>query len=239
MTHVSSEQAPAGTQNAAPAVPDGADGAGGGGILVVDDHELVRLGFRALLLAHSPSAGAPTEIFEAQTLAQALAVYEANRAAIGVVLLDLALPDTQGLSGLMVFRKRFPAARIVVLSGTGDKSLAQGALALGASAFLSKSGDLAEVLRFIRQRGMFYGLAGSADTAWPADGRARAASESEARQGLTARQVQMLEWILDGKSNREIALAAHLSEGTVKNHVSTLLLVFGMRSRAQLISNLH
>ena len=238
MTHVSSEQAPAGTQNAAPAVPDGADGAGGG-ILVVDDHELVRLGFRALLLAHSPSAGAPTEIFEAQNLAQALAVYEANRAAIGVVLLDLALPDTQGLSGLMVFRKCFPAARIVVLSGTGDKSLAQGALALGASAFLSKSGDLAEVLRFIRQRGLFYGLAGSADTAWPADGRARAASEPEARQGLTARQIQMLEWILDGKSNREIALVAHLSEGTVKNHVSTLLLVFGMRSRAQLISSLR
>lgn len=56
---------------------------------------------------------------------------------------------------------------------------------------------------------------------------------------LTERQAQVLDWILAGQSNRDIAERAHLSEGTVKNHVSALLLLFGVRSRAQLISLLR
>ena len=196
------------------------------GILVVDDHELVRLGFRALLQTHAAAADS-VQVFEAQNLAEALVLYARHLSSIGVVLLDLALPDTQGLSGLVEFRKRFPGARIVVLSGTTSASLAQGALALGASAFLSKSADLAEVLRFIRERGLFT----PAEKADPAGSRAP--------PQMSLRQAEILEAILAGKSNREIAQMTNLSEGTVKNHVSTLLLMFGMRSRAQLISSLR
>lgn len=197
------------------------------GILVVDDHELVRLGFRALLQTSAASADSATQVFEAQNLAEALALYAQNVSAIGVVLLDLALPDTQGLSGLVVFRKRFPGARIVVLSGATGAGLGQAALALGASAFLSKSADLAEVLRFIRERGLFT----------PA--KAADASGERALQQLSPRQAEVLELILAGQSNREIAQVTRLSEGTVKNHVSSLLLMFGMRSRAHLISSLR
>lgn len=197
------------------------------GILIVDDHELVRLGFRALLQAHAGSADSATPIFEAQNLAEALALYTRHVSAIGVVLLDLALPDTQGLSGLVMFRKRFPGARIVVLSGATGAGLAQAALALGASAFLPKSADLAEVLRFIRERGLFT----------PA--KAADAGGELAPQQLSPRQAEILDLILAGKSNREIAQVTNLSEGTVKNHVSTLLLTFGMRSRAHLISSLR
>lgn len=194
------------------------------GILVVDDHELVRLGFRALLQTHAVSADS-TQIFEAQNLAEALALYARHLTSIGVVLLDLALPDTQGLSGLAEFRRRFPGARIVVLSGTTSAGLAQGALALGASAFLSKSADLSEVLRFIQARGLF------TPTESPACSRTPPL--------MSPRQAEILKSILAGKSNREIAQGTNLSEGTVKNHVSTLLLMFGMRSRAQLISSLR
>ena len=197
------------------------------GILVVDDHELVRLGFRALLQTSAASADSATQVFEAQNLAEALALYAQHVSAIGVVLLDLALPDTQGLSGLVVFRKRFPGARIVVLSGATGVGLGQAALALGASAFLSKSADLAEVLRFIRERGLFT----PAKAADPGCERAP-------RQ-LSPRQAEVLELILAGRSNREIAQVTRLSEGTVKNHVSSLLLTFGMRSRAHLISSLR
>ena len=195
------------------------------GILVVDDHELVRLGLRALLQTHATSPDAAPQVFEAQNLAEALVLYARHLTAISVVLLDLALPDTQGLSGLVEFRKRFPGARIVVLSGTTSAGLAQGALALGASAFLPKSADLAEVLRFIRERDLFT-PAGTTDPAG-----------CDAPQRLSPRQTEILESILSGKSNREIAQATNLTEGTVKNHVSTLLLVFGLRSRAQLISS--
>lgn len=196
------------------------------GILVVDDHELVRLGFRALLQAQAASAGPQPRIFEAQTLGDALALYARHLSAIGVVLLDLALPDAAGLSGLMAFRDRFPGVRIVVLSGTTSAGLKQGALALGASAFLSKSGDLREVLHFIRERGLF----GSRE---PGAGPVRSGPH------LSPRQAEILELIVAGRSNREIAQLTHLSEGTVKNHVSTLLLTFGMRSRAYLISSLR
>ena len=197
------------------------------GILVVDDHELVRLGFRALLQTSAASADSTTQVFEAQNLAEALALYAQHVSAIGVVLLDLALPDTQGLSGLVVFRKRFPGARIVVLSGATGVGLGQAALALGASAFLSKSADLAEVLRFIRERGLFT----PAKAADPGCERAP--------HKLSPRQAEVLELILAGRSNREIAQVTRLSEGTVKNHVSSLLLTFGMRSRAHLISSLR
>ncbi len=194
------------------------------GILVVDDHELVRLGLRALLQAqpgHMP-------VHEARSLADALAFYAAHAAALHLVLLDLDLPDAHGLDALVRFRRAFPQARVIVLSGMGSPSLAQGALALGAQAFLPKSGHLGEVLRYVRD----HDLAAPVPPPAPAGG-------PYAQQQLTPRQAEILDWLLAGKSNKEIARLSHLSEGTVKNHVSTLLLVFGMRSRAQLISSLR
>ena len=209
-------------------------------ILVVDDHDLLRLGVRALVQAQAASSGASIEVFEAGNVARALALYEEHRDSIGLVLLDLALPDTHGLSGLAEFRLRYPAARIVVLSGTGNTSLAQGAVALGASAFLPKSADLKEVVGFIRACGLLDG--GAAQTSPPVMktlGSYAETAHASAWQELTPRQMQVLQWVLEGKANKEIAQIANLSEGTVKNHVSTILLLFGVRSRAQLISSLR
>ncbi|MEJ1170992.1 response regulator transcription factor [Variovorax sp. CCNWLW235] len=210
-------------------------------ILVVDDHDLLRLGVRALVQAQAASSGASIEVFEAGNVARALALYEEHRDAIGLVLLDLALPDTHGLSGLAEFRLRYPAARIVVLSGTGNTSLAQGAVALGASAFLPKSADLKEVVGFIRACGLLDAGAGpiAPPPVMKALGSYAETAHASAWQELTPRQMQVLQWVLEGKANKEIAQIANLSEGTVKNHVSTILLLFGVRSRAQLISSLR
>ena len=212
-------------------------------ILVVDDHDLVRLGVRALLEAQSSPSGETVEVFEAGNLAEALALYERVRGAVDLVLLDLALPDTQGLSGLMEFRARHPAARIVALSGSGTTSLAQstiaqGALGLGACAFLPKSANLKEVVSFIRACGLL-GSNAIDGSRRPATTQIRPIKSSHDRawQALAPRQAQVLQWILEGKTNKEIAEAASLGEGTVKNYVSTILLLFGVRSRAQLISS--
>lgn len=213
-----------------------------GAILVVDDHDLLRLGVRALIQAQTASSGASIEVFEAASAAEALALYEKHRESIRLVLLDLALPDTHGLSGLAEFRLRHPSARIVVLSGTGNTSLAQGAVALGASAFLPKSADLKEVVGFIRACGL---LEPDASEVPPPATMPRVfggygeSAQASAWQELTPRQMQVLQWVLEGKANKEIAHLANLSEGTVKNHVSTILLLFGVRSRAQLISSLR
>jgi len=218
-------------------------------MLVVDDHELVRLGLRTLVQSYALSSGRTLPVFEACTLQQALGVYHQYQSDISLVLLDLHLPDAHGLSGLTTFVARFPAARVVVLSAVNDPALVREALATGASAYLTKSGDLQQVVGYIRSQGMLdqedaFSTAGMLAQA-PVQKVAEALSGRTMRTAtgaclqLTARQGQVLDWILVGQSNRAIADMAGLSEGTVKNHVSTLLLLFGVRSRAQLISLLR
>ncbi|HZF85381.1 MAG TPA: response regulator transcription factor [Burkholderiaceae bacterium] len=225
--HPSPPQAAPPPGEADPAVP-------ARGILVVDDHELVRLGLRALLLMQTRSV----PVYEARSLADALALYGSHAASLHLVLLDLELPDAQGLDTLVRFRRAFPASRVIVLSGTGNPVLMQGALTLGAMAFLPKSGHLGEVLRYVQEHDLG-ALPPPASPAAPAAARETQAQPDPQLQQLTPRQVEILDWLLAGKSNREIAQLSFLSEGTVKNHVSTLLLQFGMRSRAQLISALR
>lgn len=218
-----------------------------GGILVVDDHELVRLGFRALVQSQASMARqAPIAVFEAHTLAQALLLYGDHRVEIAVVVLDLNLPDADGLDGLMTFRQHFPTSTVVVLSGTDNPALVRNALALGAISFFSKSGDLGDMVGFVHacvlqgpeaaSRRLPRRTPAFASLTSPADAGEFAPA---AGQSLSSRQLQILQWLLEGKSNREIGQLAFLSEGTVKNHVSTLLLSFGVRSRAQLISKLR
>jgi DNA-binding NarL/FixJ family response regulator len=225
------------------------------GLLVVDDHELLRLGLRTLVQSHAATSGQAVQVFEARGLQEALAVYASHQAEIALVLLDLHLPDAHGLSGLAAFVARFPGARVVVLSGVSDPALMREALAGGASAYLTKSGDLQDVVRYIGELGLL--RLGDASIRAPADGEAvdPTVDGSDAQRGklpkrvlrtaageavqISTRQAQMLDWILVGMSNREIADKAYVSEGTVKNHVSALLLLFDVRSRAQLISLLR
>lgn len=214
------------------------------GLLVVDDHELLRLGLRTLVQSHAQSNGLVVDVFEAHNLQQAIATYGENAAAIQLVLLDLHLPDAHGLSGLTAFKARYPEAHVVVLSGVSDPALQRDALALGASAYLTKSGDLDQVVRYIASLNVI-SLSGQTEDSTasgpghpPSAGRSVRTADGEWVQ-LSARQAQVLDWILSGWSNRQIADHAKLSEGTVKNHVSTLLLLLGVRSRAQLISQLR
>lgn len=217
-------------------------------MLVVDDHDLVRLGLRTLLQFHTPDNCREISVFEARTLQQALSEYRTHQAAIGLVLLDLHLPDAHGLSGLTTFIAHFPTARVVVLSADNDPALVRLALTAGASAYLAKSGDLHNVIGFIRSLGLLkesgiQEVCESSRQALLSDAALHTTrticTNSGERLPLTVRQAEVLDWILAGQSNRQIASLADLSEGTVKNHVSTLLLMFNARSRAQLISQLR
>ncbi|MGF6346865.1 response regulator [Variovorax sp. W2I14] len=214
-------------------------------ILIVDDHELVRLGVRALLQSLSSLSDPVVNVLEAGSLAEALALYEDHKHKIDLVMLDLALPDTHGLSGLTTFYGNYPDARVVVLSGVGDtpsarKELAQRALAAGARAFLPKTANLQEVASFIRACGLVGGDALDSlprrlkDSFQPGKSLLEQASKT-----LAARHLPVFRLILEGMNNKEIAEMLHLSEGTVKNYVSTILLRLGIRSRAQLISRLR
>ncbi|WP_291555860.1 response regulator transcription factor [Comamonas sp. SCN 65-56] len=216
-------------------------------ILLVDDHELVRLGFRTLLTEQPRAAGQPLlTIHEADTLAHALTLYQAHAADIAVVVLDLTLRDSHGLDTLIAMRQACPDATVVVLSGTAGPAVARDVLALGAAAYFPKTGDLSRMLEFVRTcalQGAQVAQQMQHAPRHPPDGLTRLTSAADpmtdAGSQLTARQLQTLQWVLEGKSNREIGEITCLSEGTVKNHVSMLLLSFAVRSRAQLIAKLR
>ena len=209
-------------------------------ILVIDDHDLLRLGLRTLVQSHAAHMGRIVRVLEARNLHDGLALYAAQGDAIGLVLLDLHLPDAHGLSALAALRARFPAVRVAVLSGANDPALMRQALAMGAHAYLPKAGNLDHVIAYLRS--LWLAEPAAAPTALPAVANGLSASLRDAYGEavvLSPRQTQILEWVLAGQSNRAIAALAGLSEGTVKNHVSTLLLLFSVRSRAQLISRLR
>ncbi len=208
-------------------------------LLVVDDHDLLRLGLLTLVQAHATGSGRPIPVLESRTLQEALDLYREHEPEIGLVLLDLHLPDAHGLTGLTNFLKAFPQAPVVVLSGVNDPGLMRHALSRGARAYLTKSGDLKEVVGYIRALGLF-GPPAQERAAPPTEPVLRTVRNPNGETlQLTERQAQVLDRILAGESNRDIAERAQLSEGTVKNHVSALLLLFGVRSRAQLISSLR
>ena len=194
------------------------------GVLVVDDHDLIRLGLRALMGQRSD-----VRLQEARTLQEALALY--RQGDIDMVLLDLHLPDAHGLTGLTTFLQQHPRARVVILSGDSDPQMAQRALAQGAIAYVPKSGDLQCVMDHLKLDGPGRLPRDFGDTLPPRN--------DDPRSQLSPRQLQVLEWVLVGHANRDIAERLHISEGTVKNHVSSLLLIFGVRSRAELISALR
>ena len=232
-----------------PPVSHDAHSTGPSGLLMVDDHELVRLGLRTLILSMTSDTGHNMHIFEASTLDEALHLYNQHAQVISLVLLDLHLPDAFGLTGLTRFLERFPNAHIVVLSATNDPVMKRQALQCGARDYLTKSGNLHEVVAYIRMLNPAAADLHNAmlsrklpdddgDDHGKTNRRLVRASDGQVFH-LTTRQAQVLDWILSGQSNREIAAQTCLSEGTVKNHVSALLLLVGVRSRAQLISQLR
>ncbi|MBN9430016.1 MAG: response regulator transcription factor [Burkholderiales bacterium] len=213
-------------------------------VLVVDDHDLLRMGVRALLNAHGAGCARPARLYEARTLADGLDQYRRHRPQIAAVLLDLHLPDAYGMAGLDAFLRVFPDAPVAVLSGDNHPEVIDQALAHGARAYLPKSGDLSLVMEHLRCLGVVVTPSAPSGASAPSASSASLPSASPRGLGgdavhLTPRQLDVLESILSGQSNREIAVRLQLSEGTVKNHVSTLLLSFGVRSRAQLISLLR
>jgi DNA-binding NarL/FixJ family response regulator len=203
-------------------------------VLLVDDHELVRVGVKA---CYGDLLGLAIQWVEATTLADALALYR-EHGDIDVVLLDLNLADCKGLQGLRVFMQTFPQARVAVFSGTQDEFVIRQARALGAVAYLGKGAITAQTRETLRA---LLAPAGSAGVAVPPSSQAlfprlpRTAMYDRVAE-LGPRHLEILELVLSGCTNQEISQSTQLSLGTVKNYVSSLLLALDVRSRSHLIS---
>lgn len=193
-------------------------------ILVVDDHALVREGLCQVL----KGLDAHVDVLQASHCEQAFALARTHTD-LDLVLLDYHLPDMNGLQALDVFGTQHPELPVVMLSGSANLRIVQEVVKSGAAGFVSKSGVSEELLSAIR-----HVLAGgvympSLPLAMPD------APEEADIYPLTRKQEQVLRELLNGRSNREISTNLHISEETVKTHITAILRHFQVSNRTQAV----
>lgn len=197
-------------------------------ILVVEDHELVRIGLRTAIAGRF---GDRFAIAEKATLEDALAFLNVHADDTALLLLDLQLDDTRGLTGLRLVRRCYPALPVVIVSGSDDPRIRQEAASHGAAGYVTKGGAGGGVPQLLATIDAV--AAGNSPRQY-GPGAREAARTVQAR--LSDRQLQVLELVLAGHDNRAIATETGLVLGTVKNCVSSVFLAFNVRSRAELIA---
>ena len=200
-------------------------------VLLVDDHALVRMSVINLCAAVSRDI----EVLEATSLAAALALYARYEDSIELVLLDLNLPDSKGFAALQMLKRRHPHSRIVVLSGAFDDAVSAEACVLGADKFLHKGAEPA-VLSAMLSELVDPNYGSRPVREHPAATGNRTRSSTPVANSLSPREIEILNLVLQGKTNQEIVSATGLKLGTVKNYISGLFVVFGVPSRSKLVS---
>jgi len=198
-------------------------------VLVVDDHPLVLQALERWLPQAEPTLGVLRAINRDQTLTAL-----ARHPDCALVLLDLALPGARGLDLLVELRHDHPQLPIVVLSATHDRATVGAALAAGARGYVSKTASTEALLDAIRTV-----LAGGRNVTADVGGQVASVPGVPAHAlGLTQRQAEVLQLLVQGKPNKLICRDLRLSEGTVKVHVSAILRALNVRSRSQAIVEL-
>jgi DNA-binding NarL/FixJ family response regulator len=199
-------------------------------ILVIEDHALVREGL--LLALRGIEEG--VEGFGAADADEGLKLLEANPD-LDMVLLDLMLPGTSGMAVLGAIRKRWPAIPVVILSALDDPETVARAMRNGASGFVPKANSTDVLIDALRQvlDGEVYLPAHLRDAL--ANGEGRRNRTMADRYGLTAAQMRVLELLVQGKTNRQIAEVLGVTEGTVKIHVSAIFKALNVTNRSQAV----
>lgn len=201
-------------------------------LLVIEDHALVREG----LVNVVRQLDDVVEVFEAGECGAGLALAQCHPD-LDLALLDLALPGAEGMSCLVLFRERFPALPVVIVSAYDDPHTVGRALKVGASGFVPKSyssGALLVALRLVLEGQIF--TPSPAPVLRPlveAPPGQVGKDAAPADYGLTERQAEVLGLMVRGKSNRDIAQILGLSEGTVKIHITAIFKALGVSSRTQ------
>ena len=191
-------------------------------VLTVDDHALLRKGIRALIGAE-PGLQL---VAEASTGREAIEEFRRHRP--DVTLMDLQMPDMNGIEAIIAIRGEFPEARIIVLSTySGDVQVAR-ALKAGARAYLLKTNVNKELLGTIR-------AVYSGQKRIPAE-VASGLAEHAGEDALTEREMGILRLIAAGNANKEIAVQLDLAEDTVKRHVTNILSKLGANDRTHAVT---
>jgi DNA-binding NarL/FixJ family response regulator len=198
-------------------------------IVLVDDHEVVRLGLRSLLERHPDLV----VVGEAETANEA--IHAVDSLAPDVVVLDIRLPGRSGVEACAEIKRRRPETKIVVLTSYAEDEMLLDAIAAGAEGYVLKqvgSNDLVQALRRVG-RGERLLDPHLTDRVFAKLREMRERERAEAFAGLSEQELRVLALVAEGKTNREIGEMLHLSEKTVRNYVSEILAKLGLTSRVQ------
>jgi DNA-binding NarL/FixJ family response regulator len=196
-------------------------------VFLLDDHEVVRRGLRDLL-ATEPGIDV---IGEAGTAASALARMTALRPDVAV--LDVRLPDGDGVSTCREIRSRLPGTACLMLTSYGDEQALLGAIMAGAAGYVMKQADGAELVSAVRAVAAGESILDHHATRQLMERLRDRKARADPLSALSAQEKRILELIGEGLTNRQIAERMFLSEKTIKNYVSSLLAKLGMHHRTQ------
>lgn len=202
-------------------------------VLIVDDHTMVRVGLRHCLASYS----GVTVVGEAADGQAALREVEACQP--HVVLMDLVMPGMNGVDATRLIKVRWPAVKVLALTSFAEDEYVTAAMEAGAAGYLIKDVEPHELVMAIQKahRGevpLDSQAARVLVDSWR-DAAGRRGREQTAPSPLTAREIEVLHLVAEGKSNRVIAEDLVISEKTVKSHVSSILSKFDVRNRMQAV----
>ena len=196
-------------------------------VFLLDDHEIVRRGVKELLEAE----GDLEVVGEAGTAAEALARIPPTRPDVAV--LDVRLPDGDGVQVCREIRSAHPEIQCLMLTSFADDEALFQAIMAGASGYVLKQIKGADVVEAVRSVAAGRSLLDPSVTARVLERLRKGSEEDELLARLSPQERNILRLIADGLTNRQIAEQVHLAEKTVKNYVSNLLAKLGMERRTQ------
>lgn len=195
-------------------------------VFILDDHELVRNGLRATIDATEDME----VVGEAENADEALRRLPATKPDVAV--LDLRLPDGNGIEVCREMRSRVPETACVILTSYADEEALLTAVMAGAAGYLLKEVKATALLDGIRRVAAGGSLLDPTVTQRAID-RMRGGSEDPALGQLTAQERKVLDLVAEGKTNRQIAESVYLAEKTVKNYVTNILRKLGLERRTE------
>src|SRR5215212_6128709 len=199
-------------------------------ILIVDDHALVRRGMNYVVKEGFPDA----DVIEAESSAAALEAMKTS-AKVDMALVDVRMPDLDGLELLRTVKAEWPDIPVIMLSTYENAPYVKRALADGASGYLLKDATPEDLSQAIN-----VALSGSGNVLSPRviqnlfdDAESGSQNGRRSEFSLTQRENDILGLLAEGRSNREIAQALYLSEKTVKAHLAAIFRKLGVTNRTQ------
>lgn len=191
-------------------------------VLIVDDHPLIREGIKSVLGGYSDI----TVVGEASNGLEAIRLYQETLP--DVTLMDIQMPELNGIGAISAIMSKFPLAHIAVLTTYRGDVRALQAIKAGARGYLLKSTLRHELIETIRA------LADGRHT-FPPEIAAELAAHID-QDGLTSREVQVLQKVADGLSNKETAVALAIGEDTVKGHLRNIMDKLGAYNRTHAVT---